>query len=116
MAADPLPTRARRGGDYGDDRRSGVDMTDNERSTGDVGSLGEEAAKLLAAAAAWAREHAGEATGPAAAAGSGAGALLGDLLSADHIATGAPECKWCPVCQAISMLRSTSPEVRDHLG
>jgi hypothetical protein len=91
-------------------------MTDSDRSTGDVGSLGEEAAKLLTAAAAWAREHAGDATGPAAAAGSGAGVRLGDWLSADHIATGAPECKWCPLCQAIGMLRSTSPEVKDHLA
>jgi hypothetical protein len=91
-------------------------MTDSDRSTGDLGSLGEEAAKLLAAAAAWAREHAGDATGPAAAAGSGPGARLGDWLSADHIATGAPECKWCPLCQAIGMLRSTSPEVKEHLA
>jgi hypothetical protein len=91
-------------------------MTDNERSTGDVGSLGEEAAKLFAAAAAWAREHAGDPTGPAAAAGSEAGDRLGEWLSADHIATGAPECKWCPLCQAIGVLRSTSPEVKEHLA
>jgi hypothetical protein len=91
-------------------------MTDNERSTGDVGSLGEEAAKLFAAAAAWAREHAGDAAGPAAAAGSGAGNRLGEWLSADHIATGAPECSWCPLCQAIGMVRSTSPEVKEHVA
>jgi len=91
-------------------------MTDNPHDKGDVGSLGEEAAKLFAAAAAWAREHAGDATGPAATAGPGAGARLGEWLSADHIATGAPECKWCPLCQAISMLRTTNPEVKEHLA
>jgi hypothetical protein len=91
-------------------------MTENAHDKSDVGSLGEEAAKLFAAAAAWAREHAGDATGPAAAAGSGAGARLGEWLSADHIATGAPECTWCPLCQAIGLLRTTSPEVKEHLS
>jgi hypothetical protein len=91
-------------------------MTENARDKGDVGSLGEEAAKLFAAAAAWAREHTADATGPAASAGSGAGTRLGEWLSADHIATGAPECTWCPLCQAIGMIRSTSPEVKEHLA
>jgi hypothetical protein len=103
-------------------------MTEDAYDKGDVGSLGEEAAKLFAAAAAWAREHAGDVAGPAAAAGSAAGtdsgdaagsgaaSRLGEWLSADHIATGAPECTWCPLCQAIGVLRSTSPEIKEHLA
>jgi hypothetical protein len=85
-------------------------MTEGTR---DIGSLGEEAAKLFAAVADWAREQAGDAAAPTAA---GAGTRLGDLLSQEHIATGAPECRWCPVCQAIGLLRSSSPEVKEHLA
>jgi hypothetical protein len=81
-------------------------MTEDARPNSDVGSLGDEAAKLFAAVADWAREHTGEETGPG----------RDDLFSAEHIATGAPECRWCPLCQAIGLLRSTSPEVKEHLA
>jgi hypothetical protein len=92
-------------------------MTEDARGTGDVGSLGEEAAKLFAAAADWAREHTGEAAGSTGReGGSAAGWGLGDLLSSEHLATGAPECRWCPLCQAIGLLRSTSPEMKEHLA
>ncbi|NUS52900.1 MAG: hypothetical protein HOQ22_17900, partial [Nocardioidaceae bacterium] len=33
-----------------------------------------------------------------------------------HIATGGEDCRYCPVCQAISAVRQTSPEVREHLA
>jgi hypothetical protein len=106
-------------------------MTEDARSSGEVGSLGEEAAKLFAAVTDWAREHTGESTSgspaagkpgsgdPAAgesAAGNSSSSRLGDLFSAEHIATGAPECRWCPLCQAIGMLRTTNPEVKEHLA
>jgi hypothetical protein len=79
-----------------------------------VGSVGEEAAKLLSALNDWAKESgAGHVHGAA----SAAEGLLGGLKEVDeHVATGAAECRYCPVCQAISLLRSTSPEVKQHLA
>ena len=79
-----------------------------------VGSLGEEAAKLLAALSGWAREHGPEYAGSAA----GAGAAVSEAMHAlnDHVATGAEECRYCPVCQAIHLVRATSPEVKAHLA
>ncbi|MGH3357981.1 MAG: hypothetical protein ACRDO7_04205 [Nocardioidaceae bacterium] len=32
-----------------------------------------------------------------------------------HIANGSASCQVCPVCQTIAFVRSTSPEVREHL-
>lgn len=61
----------------------------------DVGSLGEEAAKLFEALS----EQLGAAAGSI----------------DDHIATGGADCRYCPVCQVIGVVRSTSPEVRAHL-
>ncbi len=79
----------------------------------EVGNLGEEAAKLLHALQAWAREGGGDLSDAAAEAATGAaGAMQGFT---EHIATGAPECKFCPLCQVISAVRGTSPEVRQHL-
>jgi len=77
----------------------------------DVGGVGEEAAKLLGALGGWARDHG-----------------LGDLADAasaphvdrealhDHLATGAAECTYCPVCRGVHLLRQTTPEVRAHLA
>jgi hypothetical protein len=45
---------------------------------------------------------------------SGATSSLHDIN--EHIATGGEDCRYCPVCQAISLVRSTSPEVRQHLA
>ncbi len=42
-----------------------------------------------------------------------ADSLMGEVH--DHIATGAPECAWCPVCRTVAAVRQTSPEVRAHL-
>lgn len=54
--------------------------------TEQVGPLGEEAVKLLAAAQDWFHRN------------------LGDATTA-RIATDGPSCVWCPVCQLISLLR-----------
>lgn len=72
-----------------------------------VGSVAEEAARLLGALQGWAGDGTDE--GPAGGAG-----LLGSLN--EHIATGDPECRYCPLCQVISAFRETSPEVRHHLS
>lgn len=58
--------------------------------TEQVGPLGEEAVKLLAAAQDWFHRN------------------LGDPATA-RIATGSAECAWCPVCQLIGMLRGDRP-------
>jgi hypothetical protein len=72
-----------------------------------VGSVAEEAAKLLGALSGWAREHGDVVT------------AMADSMSHelhDHLATGSPECAWCPVCRTVATIRQTSPEVRAHLA
>ena len=75
-----------------------------------VGSVAEEAAKLLGALQDWARASGHETAGPA----SGAASAFRNLN--EHIATGGQDCKYCPVCQLISVVRQTSPEVKHHLS
>jgi hypothetical protein len=79
-----------------------------------VGSVGEEAVKLLQALQDWAKESGSDYADATAGAVSGAASTLRDLN--EHIATGSEDCKYCPVCQVISLMRSTSPEVRTHLS
>lgn len=62
------------------------------------GTFGEEAARLLDAVADWARAN------------------LGDVDWRGHIATGAPECAWCPLCQLISVLRGERPEINEKIA
>lgn len=80
----------------------------------EVGGVAEEAAELFSALAGWAKEqrtHAGDTAGAAAQAASAAARTIDE-----HVATGSAECRYCPVCQAIHLVRSTSPEVRAHLA
>lgn len=88
-------------------------MTDDNQDE-PVGSVGEEAAKLLGALQELARESGGEYAGAAAAAAGGAASSLGSLN--EHLATGGADCRYCPLCQVISVVRQTSPEVRQHLS
>lgn len=99
----------------------------------DVGDVAEEAAKLMGALADWARDQGpGLGAGLGAGLGSGLGAGLSGLAEQvaeqaarvgehvhrglqDNLATGAPECAWCPVCRAVTAVRQLSPEVRAHL-
>ena len=60
-----------------------------------VGSAAEEAARLFAAAEEWVRTRSG-----------------GHL---DGLATGAPECTVCPLCQGIAAVRGVRPETVEHL-
>lgn len=80
----------------------------------EVGSLGDEAAKLLGALSGWAREHAGEASDGVSDLAAHAAASAHDLNA--HLATGASECTVCPVCRAVHAVRQLSPEVKEHLG
>ena len=79
-----------------------------------VGSLGEEAAKLFGALQDWAKDSGhqyGESVGAAA---SGTSDFIRNVN--EHVATGGKECTYCPVCQVISAVRATSPEVKQHLS
>lgn len=65
-----------------------------------VGSLGDEAVRLLTAAEQWlhgARERVGGA--------------VGDIASHQG-----PECQVCPVCQVLALLRTRNPEIWEHLS
>ncbi|TQK70626.1 MULTISPECIES: hypothetical protein [unclassified Nocardioides] len=91
-------------------------MTDDQpqdKKPDDIGSVGEEAMKLLGAFADLARQHGGDAAG-------GVGNLAGQAAAmahevGEHIATDAVECKYCPVCRVVHAVRQTSPEVKAHL-
>jgi len=61
-----------------------------------VGSVGDEAAKLLGALAGWAGDHAREVD--------------------EHLATGDAECLYCPICRTVHAVRSASPEVKAQLA
>lgn len=67
-------------------------MSAQDGTEDDVGSVGEEAAKLFGALSDWAQ---------------GAG---------EHVDTGSAECSWCPVCRTVHVIRGASPEVREHLA
>lgn len=79
-----------------------------------VGSVGEEAAKLFGALADLAREQGSEVGSGLAGLASYAAGALRDVD--EHLATGAPECTYCPVCRTVHVIRETSPEVREHLA
>jgi hypothetical protein len=79
----------------------------------DVGSLGEETAKLLGALSGWAREHAGDAGEGLSGLAAQAAASAHDLN--EHLATGSAECTVCPVCRTVHAVRQLSPEVTSHL-
>jgi hypothetical protein len=87
-------------------------MSDDAHDSPPVGSVAEEAVKLLGALQGWAREGAAS-EGSAGAAAAAASAALHDID--EHIATGGEDCRYCPLCRVIAALRQTSPEVKDHL-
>jgi len=63
----------------------------------DAGPLGEEAARLLGAAQDWLHR------------------TVLDPATA-KVATGSPECCWCPLCQLIAALRGNRPELTERLS
>ena len=79
-----------------------------------VGSVGEEAAKLFGALSEWARDQGTDYAGCAAGAASSFAHTIRDVN--EHVATGSADCRYCPVCQVIHVVRQTSPEVRAHLS
>ena len=95
-------------------------MTDREPDTGgagtedqdspEVGSVAEEAAKLLGALQDWANESRADQVRTTA---RGMAEGLGSL--GDHVGHG-QDCRYCPLCRALQLVRETSPEVREHLA
>ena len=71
-------------------------MSQNDGSSDEVGSVGEEAAKLLGALSEWAKDHVGNVDA--------------------RLDTGAPECTFCPICKTVHVLRQASPEMRAQLA
>jgi hypothetical protein len=78
-----------------------------------VGSVSEEAVKLFGALSDWARDHGSDV-------GQGLAGLADQAARAtrdvnEHLATGAAECTYCPICRTVHAVRQASPEVRAHL-
>ncbi len=101
------------------DHSEHADHADHARVPGDeelLGSMEEEAAKLFAALQDWAITE--DITGADRTTSFGAAAAAAAAAAHrvnEHIATGGPDCRYCPVCQVIAAVRGTPPEVRQHL-
>ena len=67
-----------------------------------IGSAAEEAVRLLGALGDWARDHTESWAQPRGV--------------EDHLATGAPECTYCPICRTVHVIREAGPDVRLHLA
>jgi hypothetical protein len=80
----------------------------------EIGSVAEEATKLLGAVADWARDHGSDLGAGVAALAEQAAASAHEINA--HMATDDPECRYCPVCRTVHAVRSTSPEVRAQLA
>jgi len=80
----------------------------------EVGSVGEEAAKLFSVLAGWARDAGVTSSDAAADAGQGLAEAVRGIDQ--HIATGGEDCRYCPLCRVIQAARETSPEVKAHLA
>ena len=70
----------------------------SDHAHADLGSLGDEASKLLDAVQDWARRSFGESEGESV-----------------PIATGSPECQWCPICQLVTVVRGERPEITEKI-
>ena len=78
----------------------------------EVGSVAEEAAKLVGALSDWARDQGDTASSGVAGSVAGLADLARDLEG--HVA--GENCTYCPVCRVIGLVRATSPEVKGHLA
>ncbi len=70
-------------------RGDAAEHAESDRDREAVGSVAEEAAKLFAAAQRWGQQ--------------------------EHGRDEAAACRYCPICTVVGFLRSTSPEVMEHL-
>ncbi len=91
-----------------------------------VGSLAEEAAKLVAALQGWASDHRGAPTddaepaapdqSPEDAGGADGARAAGYVAQHESGQHGSAECRYCPLCNLARFAKAASPEVRDHLS
>lgn len=91
-----------------------------------IGSAAEEAAKLFGALGDWAKQHSGDvANNLAVGLTTGLAGLASHAQAAaadvnrnleENLATGAPECTYCPICRTVHVVREASPEVMLHLA
>jgi hypothetical protein len=65
---------------------------------GEPGGVAEQVLGLLAGVQEWVRHDLGP-----------------YLATAPHLANGAPECRYCPLCAAVAVLRGDRPEVTEKL-
>lgn len=93
-------------------------MSQAEPDGPEVGSLGEETAKLLGALAGWAREQDLGAHARAWSAGEHEPEQAhGEHTHGEHTHREDPaECRYCPVCRTVNALRQVNPEARAHLA
>lgn len=91
---------------------------DGDASDETVGSLGDEAVRLLGALSGWVTHHGADAHRHADEAVRRTVEEAARLTEGfeEHCATGAAECTWCPVCRAVHAVRAVSPEVRAHVS
>jgi hypothetical protein len=85
-----------------------------------VGSVADEATKLLQALQGWARDNGGHDTDASTAEATSTTHRLYHLaaaggVDAEGVAADGEDCRYCPLCRAISVVRGTPPEVRQHL-
>ena len=79
-------------------------MSSGTAGTDAFGSAAEEAARLVDAIGQWLAARSARTGGPI------------DLGYVDtHLATGGAECTLCPLCQVISLVRQSSPELTHRL-
>ncbi len=81
-----------------------------------VGSLAEEAAKLIAVVQGWAAEHGGHDEPTDTATARPESTEPGDHEQHDHDGAVDPSCQWCPLCRVTRAAKATTPEVREHLA
>lgn len=79
----------------------------------EVGSVAEEATKLLGAVAEWARDQGSELGAGLAGLADQAAASAQEINA--HLATDDPECRFCPICRTVHVVRQANPEVRAQL-
>ncbi|QIK76876.1 hypothetical protein [Nocardioides piscis] len=80
----------------------------------DVGTLADEATKLLGALSGWARQHGEGFEDGLSGVGEHVSTAAHNLN--EHLATGSAECTVCPLCRAVHTVRHLSPEVKEHLA
>jgi hypothetical protein len=78
----------------------------------EIGSVSEEAAKLVGALSDWAKD---QGSGGSASGVGASFAGLADLAREIETHVGGENCTYCPLCRLIGAVRATSPEVKAHL-